>query len=226
MADDAGSVGRQPVTGQEDRSLTGTDSFTRFYNEWYARGVGFAERLGGDILTREDAMEVALDAMKVVNAAWGNIATPEAYFQSVVRLRTIDRFRANLRRSGREVPIPATPVEGSEGISREVLAALTSMMTPERSFQEREDAVALDAVLRLMPDHYRISLSLAAEGYSAEERATIKDIPVTTERSHLRRAREMCIRLISSMDPENKSEAINAAEKLMTELSQKEGEET
>lgn len=209
------------VMGQEDRSLTGTDSFTRFYSEWFARGVGFAERTFG--LNREDAKEVASNAMEVVNAAWGNIERPEAFFQTVVRRRAIDMLRKTIRRERAEVPLVDPDLDDGEETSRELIVALTSALTPESSYLEREDAAAIHAALAMLPTPYRISLGLAAEGYSAEERALIKDVPVSTERSPLRRAREMCIRLLASLSPKGKTEAVKTAEKLKNELSEKKG---
>lgn len=171
------------------------DSFTRFYDEWFPRGVGFAMRLGR--LDREDAMEAASDGMKAVYAAWGNLETPEAYYKHVVRQRVIDKLRDVIPRERAEVSVSDTDPD-DEAVPREIIAAFTSHVTPEGLYLEAEGAERILAILAQLPEHYRISLILAAQGYDTNERAEIKAVSPEAERTHLKRARRRCIDLLIS----------------------------
>ncbi|MBB4890906.1 RNA polymerase sigma factor [Streptomyces netropsis] len=171
------------------------DSFTRFYDEWFPRGVGFAMRLG---LDREDAKEAASDAMRAVYAAWGSLETPEAFYQHVVRRRVIDTLRDVIPRERAEVSVSDTDADDDEALPREVIAVFTSHVTPEGLYLEAEGAERILAILAQLPEHYRLSLVLAAQGYDTTERAEIKTVSAEVERTHLKRARRRCIDLLIS----------------------------
>lgn len=210
------------MTGHEDRPRTGTDSFTRFYNEWIKRGYGAALKLG---LGPEDAKEAASDAMKAVHAAWGNIETPEAYYRHVLQCRVTDTLRKVLPQRAAEVPLHYG-LSGTEAqVPTEAVTSVSSSKTPEDAVMAQENETLLARVMRQLPEPYRASLYLASQGYHAQERADIKGVLVSTERTHLQRARQQCIDLLAAIEPENKSDAVKAAEKRMREFTTKEGEE-
>lgn len=195
------------TAGPGDR-LTGADSFTRFYTEWYWRGVGFASRTFG--LSHHDAQEVSSDAMKAVHAAWGGLDVPEAFFQHVVRMRAIDQHR----RVSKE---PVVSDEEVEMVSNE-LAGKTDHAFPESVYADRETVLT---VLSGLPPQYRLSLVLKSQGYSAAERAEIKQVPVETERTHLARARRASMELLADAgsSPRHKEQSAR------NDLGKSEGEE-
>ncbi|WP_406154572.1 RNA polymerase sigma factor [Streptomyces canus] len=183
------------MTPQErSGSLTRQNSFMRFYNEWFPRGVGFAMR--GLNLNREDALEVASDAMKAVYAAWGGLETPEAFYKHVVRMRGIDKLRGVRRRERVEVALSEMELNDDEAVPREVVAALGSHVTPESIYLQTEGTELILAILAKLPTHYRLSLVLAAQGYDTTERAEIKEVSADLERTHLMRARQRCVELL------------------------------
>ncbi|MFJ3641346.1 RNA polymerase sigma factor [Streptomyces sp. NPDC090108] len=209
------------MTGHEDRSQT-ADSFTRFNDEWFSRGAGLAMRLYG--LSLEDAKEVSADAMTAVYAAWGDMVSPQAYFQHVVNLRAIDRLRANQRRV-QETPLPHASDGDDAVIPEQVRKALVVNTTPEDAWTDSEDVTAIRRVLASLPEHYRLSLILMAEGYSASERAAVKKVPESTERTHTSRARTKFSHLLAALRTEKKPEVLKAPKKPENELATKEGEE-
>ncbi|MEU2556743.1 hypothetical protein ABZ589_34560 [Streptomyces sp. NPDC013313] len=149
-------------------------------------------------LDQEDAQEVASDAMKVVYAAWGSLETPEAFYQHVVRQRGIDKLRGVIRRERVEVSVSDTAPDDDEAVPHEIIAAFASHVTPEVLYLEGEGAELIHAILAQLPEHYRLSLVLAAQGYDTTERAEIKAVSAEAERTHLKRARRRCIDLLIS----------------------------
>ncbi|MDX2395271.1 MULTISPECIES: RNA polymerase sigma factor [unclassified Streptomyces] len=172
------------MTAGPGNRLTGADSFTRFYTEWYWKGVGFASRACG--LNHHDAQEVSSDAMKAVHAVWGGLDRPEAYFQHVVRMRAIDQYR----RTSKERVVSDEEVETLSNR----LAGEANHAFPESVYADRETVLT---VLTGLPPQLRMSLVLQSQGYTAAERAKIKQVPVETERTHLARARRLAVELLA-----------------------------
>jgi DNA-directed RNA polymerase specialized sigma24 family protein len=198
------------MTEHEDRSTTGMDSFTRFYNEWYPRGVGASQKLG--LRDFEDAKEAAADAMRAVQAAWGNIETPEAYFQTILKRRVTDQLRKVGPRQKRETRLQDAGDDVDTPVAGELLAAIATHTSPEAIVVALEDQADLVRVLATLSENDRTSLYLESQGYSAEERAEHKGIPVSTERTQAARARRRCMALLTAIKSENKSDAVTAAE--------------
>ncbi|MEU9366808.1 RNA polymerase sigma factor [Streptomyces avermitilis] len=178
---------------QEDRHLR-TLTFEAFYDMWFSRGVGWAMR--ACFLCRQDAEEVASDAMVPVYAGWGVIENPGAYYRVIVHRRAVDKLREVMPQKKAETSVPDSEICGEEPLPREVRDAFTSLMTPESVYEQVEQSrLVLDALDQLSP-HLRTSLVMAAEGYTAKERADFKEGKENTERTHLKRARERFSRLL------------------------------
>ncbi|WP_367573289.1 RNA polymerase sigma factor [Streptomyces griseoaurantiacus] len=162
--------------------------------------------------------------MKPVHAAWGNIETPEAYYKFVLKRRVVDLLRKVLPQNAAETTLQNALDESEVPVPTEVLQAIASPETPEDIVMAQESEASLTLVLRKLRPAYRASLYLTSQGFRAEERAEIKGVPVSTERTHLERARQQCMDLLAGIEPEDKSDAVKSAEKYR-ELSKKEGEE-
>ncbi|MEU8546199.1 RNA polymerase sigma factor [Streptomyces roseoverticillatus] len=172
---------------QENRHLR-TLTFEAFHDRWFARGVGFAMK--ACYLSRQDAEEVASDAMVPVHAGWGVIENPAAYYRVVLHRRAMDKLRTVVQRETAETPVPYTDLAGDVPLPHEVRAAFSTLNSPEAIHdQVEQNRRVLDALYQL-PLHLRTSLVMAAEGYTAKERAEFKSIKESTERSHLKRARD------------------------------------
>ncbi|MFJ4519008.1 RNA polymerase sigma factor [Streptomyces sp. NPDC088770] len=178
---------------QEDRRRADV-TFEGFHDQWYRRGVGYAMR--AFCLNVHDAEEAVSDAMAAVHASWGGINQPAAYFRVVLQRRAVDILRKLIRRETHESQVSDAELTGDDALAEEVREALATVITPETLYLQGEQNRLILNVLDELPLHFRVSLVLAAEGYSTKERAAIKDVAEGTERSHLTRARTHFERLL------------------------------
>lgn len=178
---------------QEDRRRANV-TFEGFHDQWYRRGVGYAMR--SFCLNVHDAEEAVSDAMSAVYASWGSIDQPTAYFKVVLQRRSVDILRKVIRREAHESQVSDAELTGDDALADEVRQALATVINPEMLYLQGEQNRLVLNVLDELPLHFRVSLVLAAEGYSTKERAEIKGVPEGTERSHLTRARANFERLL------------------------------
>ncbi|MGW2612288.1 RNA polymerase sigma factor [Streptomyces mirabilis] len=189
-----GHFTERPMTPpQEDRHLAAL-TFEAFYDEWFPRGVGYAMRV--HFLNRHDAEDAVVDAMANVQAAWGGIDNPAGYFRVILHRRSIDTLRTVIRREQHETSVPDAELAGEETLPADLRAAFVTLHDPESMYVRSEQSSQILAALSQLPLSQRISLVLEAEGYSAQERAKVKDVSESTERSHLNRARTRIRRLL------------------------------
>jgi RNA polymerase sigma factor (sigma-70 family) len=168
---------------QNNTALT----FEAFYAYWFPRGRAYVQRVF--LLRYHDAEEATMDALSHLHASWGNVANPVGMFKTILRRRAVDHLRAIARRAQMEEPWAQDESDGEDGLSGTVRKLFADLRTPESEYVDAEQCRRIRDALRNLPLQQRISLSLAAEGYSTAERADIKNISEGTERSHLSRAR-------------------------------------
>ncbi|MGA5606151.1 hypothetical protein ACPCUF_34930 [Streptomyces griseoincarnatus] len=172
---------------QEDRHAAAL-TFEDFFDYWFPRGVSYVRRLF-PVLTRQDAEEATADALSHVHASWGNTTIPQAMFFTVLRRRAIDNLRKIAPRLNAETLASDPELVGEEALSDQTRRAFSELVTPEAVQVQKEGVRQILAALHEVPVLHRMSLVLAAEGYTTQERADIKGVGLGTERSHLHRGR-------------------------------------
>ncbi|MFJ4246219.1 RNA polymerase sigma factor [Streptomyces iakyrus] len=179
----------QPMTPphQEDRHAAAL-TFESFFDYWFPRGVSYVRRLF-PVLTLQDAEDATADALSHVHASWGNTTIPQAMFFTILRRRAIDELRKIGPRLDTETLVSDPELAGEETLSEQTRRAFAELMTPEAVHIQKEGVRQILAALNGVPVLQRMSLMLAAEGYTTQERAAIKGVSPGTERSHLHRGR-------------------------------------
>ncbi|MEW2289660.1 sigma factor-like helix-turn-helix DNA-binding protein [Streptomyces sp. NPDC047841] len=172
---------------QEDRHAAAL-TFEDFYDFWFLRGVSYVRRTF-PLLNRHDAEDVTEDALSHVHASWGNTTIPQALFFTILRRRAIDALRRIGPRMDVESLTADPELAGEEALSEQTRRAFADLMTPEAFYIQREGVQLILSALNELPFAHRTSLVLAAEGFTAQERAEIKGVSAATERSHLHRGR-------------------------------------
>ncbi|MER6127857.1 sigma factor-like helix-turn-helix DNA-binding protein [Streptomyces sp. NPDC001795] len=172
---------------QEDRHAAAV-TFEKFCDYWFPRGVAYVRRLF-PVLTHHDAEEATMDALSHVHASWGNTTIPQAMFFTILRRRAIDELRRIGRRLDAETLVTDSELLGEEALPEQTRRAFADLLTPEALYIQKEGVQRILTALNDLPVAYRMSLMLAAEGYTTQERAEIKGVSLGTERSHLHRGR-------------------------------------
>jgi RNA polymerase sigma factor (sigma-70 family) len=168
---------------QNNTALT----FEAFCAYWFPRGRAYVQRVF--LLRYHDAEEATMDALSHLHASWGNVANPVGMFKTILRRRAVDHLRTIARRAQMEEPWAQEEADGEDGLSGTVRELFADLHTPESEYMDAEQCRRIRLALHNLPLQQRISLTLAAEGYSTAERAEIKNVSQGTERSHLSRAR-------------------------------------
>ena len=164
-------------------------AFEAFVDRFGDRIYGFGVRMCGE---REDARDVAQDTLLQAYRSLGKLKHPEALKSWVFRVVShacLMKRRKGSYQTNREISLDdLMPGEGEDFSSR--IPDPGPGADEELVLSETRDAVR--AAIGLLPPHYRMVLMLRdMEQFSTRETADILDLPESTVKMRLHRARLM-----------------------------------
>ncbi|MEV4660377.1 RNA polymerase sigma factor [Micromonospora echinofusca] len=147
--------------------------FAAFYEGDFTPLVGLLIRSGA---SRDEAQDVAQEAMQVTLTNWPGVQSPKAFVRTVA-LRT-------LRRSWR---VTQRDISAGKRVAQDAMTA---------AFDANEDIEEAVRMLRMLPEAQRVAFALHHDGYGHAEIAEITGQHRDTVRSNLRHARQKLLRML------------------------------